>query len=87
MRLASLSDHLDKTREKLLINALIDLEHLISSLERKGLPFREFLALKNEEGAFPRYQVYVDNRPHYVYSEEEFHGLKERYIAEETKKQ
>ncbi|HEY2809830.1 MAG TPA: DNA topoisomerase (ATP-hydrolyzing) subunit B [Rhabdochlamydiaceae bacterium] len=55
-----------------LIKAIRDVEHLISSIERKGIAFREFLSSKNEEGILPRFQIKVGDEPRFLYSEAEF---------------
>lgn len=62
------------------LNALIDLIHeeesLIGRLERKGIPFREFIAAKNSEGHLPRFQIALTSGPRFVYSVSEFQSLK-----------
>lgn len=66
------------------LNELIDLIHeeeaLIGRLERKGIPFREFMAAKNSEGHLPRFQITLTSGPCFVFSMDEFHALR---ISEE----
>lgn len=42
---------------KELIAVILDVEILIGSLERKAIPFREFLDARNAKGAYPRFVV------------------------------
>lgn len=58
----------DEERDKV-VELIRDIENLIQSIERKAIPFREFLDAKNELGIFPRYIV---NQGNFVYSEDEF---------------
>lgn len=58
-----------------LTQLILDVEGFIHSVERKGVPFREFLTLKNEKGQFPRFQVNFSDRTQFVYSSDEFADL------------
>lgn len=60
---------------KELANTILEVETFIHRIERKGIPFREFLALKNEAGQLPRFQVNLVDGPRFVYSEDEFVAL------------
>ena len=68
-----------------LMNAILEVEFFISSLERKGIIFREFLCRKNSEGKLPRYQVGFGDHVRYLYSEEELVGAKNRHEEEQKK--
>lgn len=70
---------------KALVHAILDVEIFISRIERKGVPFREFLALKNEKGQLPRFQVNLTESTCFVYSEEELVAL--RQVEEERQRQ
>lgn len=61
---------------KALLEAVLDVESFIAKVERKGIPFREFLARKNAEDLLPRYQVQVGGESRYIYDEAEFEALK-----------
>lgn len=61
---------------KHLTQAILDVEIFISRIEQKGIPFREFLALKNQEGKLPRFQVNLTDGPRFAYSEDEFVALR-----------
>jgi len=57
--------------EKLLASVL-EVELFLNSLERKGIPFRDFLQARDEIGRFPRYQLNSGAQSKFVYSEDEF---------------
>ncbi len=60
-----------------LARAILDSEVFISRIERKGLPFREFLALKNDAGQFPRFQVNLTDGVFFAYTERELLNFRE----------
>ena len=68
-----------------LMNTILDVEFFISSLERKGIIFREFLSKKNSEGELPQYQVGFGDHIQYLYSEEELIGAKNQHEEEQRK--
>lgn len=70
-----------------LVALILDVEHFISSLERKATPFREFLESKNERGDYPRYVITaLKNEPtKLVYSEDEFLEIARSYEQEQRK--
>jgi DNA gyrase subunit B len=76
IRLAGQQDQLSIEQVEALIKAIREVEFLISSIERKGIPFKEFSAAKNEEGKLPRFQVTLGDEYKFVFSEEEFKELK-----------
>lgn len=61
-----------------LIDLIHEIEAMIQRIERKGIPFREFMAARNEKGVFPRFQVHLEDEIHFVYSMDEFETLKAR---------
>lgn len=67
-----------------LLNLILDVESFISRIERKGIPFREFLAAKNGDGRYPRYQVAMADDLRFVYSKDEFESLKK--VNEESQR-
>lgn len=75
-RLASHNENLDLKELKKLIDSILDVEILIEMVERKGVPFREFIAMKNEEGELPCYLVQLQDENKFVYSDREFANLK-----------
>jgi DNA gyrase subunit B len=82
-----LSKVLDAEETQTLIRLILDVEHLIQSVERKAIPFREFLDAKNAEGEYPRYVITAfKNEPtKLVFSEDEFLEMAQRYDQEQRK--
>jgi len=78
IRLTGHTDYLGKTEVAEMLKAIRDVEILIVSIERKGVPFREFLSGKNEEGILPRFQVKIGDETRFIFSEEEFVELKKQ---------
>lgn len=84
VRLISQNRLLDIQELKALTATILEVENFILRIEKKGLPFREFLTLKNAEGKLPRFQVNLSEGPRFAYSEEEFTDL--RKIEEELQR-
>lgn len=63
-----------------LVQAAWQVETFIGRVEKKGVAFEEFLALKDAKGGYPRFQVTLSKGPAFAYSEEEFVSLR---VAEE----
>jgi DNA gyrase subunit B len=76
MRLAGKEHVLTAEEMKKLASTILDVESFILRIERKGIPFREFLALKNAQGQFPRFHVNLTEGVRYAYTEEELLALK-----------
>lgn len=64
---------------KKLLSLILEVEKFINQVERKGIPFREFLAAANEEGHLPQFQVHIGDTTRFVYTESAF----EAFITEE----
>ena len=79
IRLPGHSESLKGAEVDVLIKLIREVEIFISSLERKGIPFREFVELKDEEGRLPQFQIKLGDDEKFVYSEEEFVELKKEY--------
>ncbi|MDX8430541.1 MAG: DNA topoisomerase (ATP-hydrolyzing) subunit B [Candidatus Algichlamydia australiensis] len=90
IRLNSRNENLNQEEVDLLVTSILSVETLIQTVERKGIPFREFIASKNEQGELPKYLVQLAEENRFVYSEDEFASLKEaneeqqRAVFEET---
>lgn len=69
---------LEKEKVGALLECILEVESLIGTVERKGVPFREFLAAKNKDGIFPHYIVHLADCDKFVYSEDEFAEIKEK---------
>jgi DNA gyrase subunit B len=63
----------DQTKK--LLNVISGVEQLITTIERKGIPFREFLSAQNADKRYPRFQVNLLAGDKLVYSEEEFDSI------------
>lgn len=79
IRLNGQEELLSKEQLELLVRTILDLERFIGSIERKGIPFREFLSCKDEEGRLPQFQVKLGDEEKLVYSKEQFVELKQEY--------
>lgn len=72
---------MDAVRLADLVSIIQELEHLIASIERKGTPFKEFLAAKDASGAYPRYALRREEAVQFVYTEEQLQQVRS---ADET---
>lgn len=71
-----------------LVRLILDIEGFITSLERKAIPFREFLEAKNDTGEYPRYLVQPfgkENSSRLIYSQDEFLDIAKQYDQEQRK--
>ena len=85
LRRASHSQPLEKDEVKTLLYAILEVEQLIASIERKGIPFRDFLRAQNKEGFYPRFHVILKGEHRFVYSNDEFAELKKQNEAIQRK--
>lgn len=76
IKLSAQSQELSPDQIKALVSVALDIESFISRIERKGLPFREFLSLKNDAGKLPQYLITLAHKTVFAYSEEELTLLK-----------
>ena len=78
---------LDENETNTLVHLILDVEHFISSIERKAIPFREFIEAKNSNGEYPRYVITaLKNEPtKLVYSEDEFLDIAKHFDQEQRK--
>src|SRR5579872_1643367 len=60
----------DKEMTEKLMDVILDVETLITAIERKGVSFREFASAKQEE-KFPQYQIALGDKYQFIYSEPE----------------
>ncbi len=86
VRLQEQKDPMDKESLKAFLETTLDVEGFAMRLERKGIPFNEFLALKNKEGIYPRFKIEFDDGPRYAYSIEEFEALRKSDEEEKLKR-
>ena len=66
-----------------LLTLVLDFETFLHSVERRGIPFREFISLRDEEGKYPSIQINTEEGPVYLYSHEQL----EAYIKENEARQ
>jgi DNA gyrase subunit B len=85
IRLRRGDKELNRDEIKELSCAILEIENFISRIERKGIPFREYLGRRNDKGELPRFLVSIGDENLFVFSEEELATLKQR--NEEEQKQ
>jgi DNA gyrase subunit B len=85
MKLVSQNRLLNDHEKKELTQAILGVESFIGRIEHKGIPFKEYLLLKNQEDKLPRFQVNLTEGPRFAYSEDEFVAL--RKAEEESQRQ
>lgn len=78
VRMAGHNENLAPAELKQLLDQILEVETFIGKIERKGIPFREFLAAKDAKGRYPHYQVALDDGPKFIYSSDEFAEMKRR---------
>jgi DNA gyrase subunit B len=76
VRKAGTEHSFDKERTEQLIQLILEVETFINSVERKGVPFRDFAAAKSPAGMWPQYQVAMGGKYQFLYTEEELVALK-----------
>jgi DNA gyrase subunit B len=84
LKLPGKEEPLSAEEARVLLNTIIEVEAFITRIERKGISFREFLAMKNEQGFYPRFQIDMVDGACFAFSENEFEVLKKR--DEETQR-
>lgn len=90
VKLSSRDEPLNHQELKDLLEHILEVETFIARIERKGIPFREFLAARNAEGKLPNYQVNLIDGAQFAYSRQELEAFKanndeqERRLHEET---
>lgn len=80
VRFANEAVPLPAVQLKALIELVLRLENFIHRIERKGIPFAEFLALRKEQ-EYPRYQAHLPEQDELLYSDAELHALSARHEA------
>lgn len=78
VRMEKQGENLSKEALKELLALILDVEGFINRIERKGIPFREFLAAKDAQDRYPRFQLMLEDKSHFVYSADEFAEFKRR---------
>jgi DNA gyrase subunit B len=81
VRKSGAKNSLDKDRTEKLMELILEVETFIGSIERKGVPFREFVGAKSPQGLWPQYQIAIGDKYQFVYSEEELMDRKKENEA------
>jgi DNA gyrase subunit B len=77
------SKQLDHTEMKTVASAVLEIESFILRIERKGIPFREYLARRNSNGELPRFIANLVEGEQFVYNEEELATFKKKNEEEQ----
>src|SRR5262249_15802230 len=73
-----------KKELKTLLEDVIALCELSRVLSRKGVPLKDYLALRSDGGRLPRYQITLDGNVQYAYSESDLAKLIEASDAKSS---
>jgi DNA gyrase subunit B len=84
IKLAEQEASLSPEEAKALLSLILEVEAFIGRIERKGIPFREFMAARNSQGALPRFQINLQEGTKFVYSLDEFQQI--RQLDEEAQR-
>jgi DNA gyrase subunit B len=76
VKLANHDEELSPEQTKTVVELILEVEALISRIERKGVPFREFLAARNSAGMLPRFQITLTDSIKFAYSVDELENFK-----------
>ncbi|MFZ4772855.1 MAG: DNA topoisomerase (ATP-hydrolyzing) subunit B [Chlamydiia bacterium] len=78
LRRASHHEPIGKEELKGIVQTITEVEQFIGSIERKGLPFKEFLAGRDAAGNYPKFLVSVGEATKVAYFREELEEMKEK---------
>lgn len=70
----------------LTLSTILEIESFIHRIEKKGVPFKEYIARKNNEGYLPRFIATIGEEPQFIYTEEELRSLKSLHEENERKR-
>ncbi len=62
---------LPQSEVKNLMQGILDIESFITRVERKGVPFREYVSRKNSAGVLPRYMATIGEEQLFLFTDEE----------------
>lgn len=79
MQLAKESAPLTPDQLRAFLHSVLEIEAFIGKIERKGVPFREFLAARHPGGQYPLFHVTLEDSSHFVYSKESLLTYKKEY--------
>lgn len=75
IRKAGSEDSFTEKETESLMDLAVELDSFVSSIEKKGIIFRDFIEAKKQE-KYPQFQVSIGEKNAFVYDEEELSGLK-----------
>jgi DNA gyrase subunit B len=76
IRLAGHIECLFKKEASELLAAILEVECFLLSIERKGVPFRDFLQARDDHGRLPRFQVQINDEVRFVYLEDDLEFIR-----------
>jgi len=68
-----------------LVEFILEVESFIQSIERKGVPFREFIAARSKSGLWPQYQVALGDKYQFFHTEQELVAVKKEHEENQKK--
>lgn len=86
IKIADQETPLSQEESTALVALILELEAFVGRVERKGVPFREFLGMKNSEGVYPRFRIHMMEDERFAYSTDELETLKEADEAAQEKR-
>jgi DNA gyrase subunit B len=84
IKLSKEAHFLDQVLAKELLETILEVELFAGRLERKGIPFREFIVARNSDGRLPRFRLDLTDGPCFAYSMDELEDL--RKVGEESQR-
>jgi DNA gyrase subunit B len=78
LKLPKQDELLTKEQAKELLAAILDVETFSGRIERKGIPFVEFLSARNSHGLLPRFKIELVEGSKFAYSIDEFESLRKK---------
>ncbi len=84
LRASGSESSFEKEKMQKLMDLILEVESFIGGVERKGVPFREFIAEK-KDGKFPLYQVALGELMRYLHSEDALFDLRKEEEARQRK--
>lgn len=79
MQLSTEGEALPPERLKEFLQNVREIEAFISKIERKGVPFKEFLAAKLPSGEYPLFHVTLEDKQQFIYSREALLACRKEY--------
>jgi DNA gyrase subunit B len=76
------NESFDSIKINSFLEVILEVESFISSVERKGIPFKLFLEKKLEE-KYPCYEVIINDEINYIYSEDDLLDMKAKDMEDQ----